>query len=136
MATLTFYNAGKEALVEGINAGTDTWRLILSNTAPDAADAVQADAAELTTANGYTANGVSCTTVSSSQTAGTYKLVLSCASPTWTATGALSFRYVILWNQTANALVGYWDYGSTVSMVNTDTFTVSLDGTNGVFSVA
>ena len=138
MATASFvkYNAGVEALIEGINAGTDTWRIILSNTAPDAADAVQADAAELTTTGGYTANGNACSVTSSAQTAGTYKLVLG--SPTaWTGSGAgFTIRYAILWDSTANALVGYWDYGSSQLVGAGETFTVTLDSTNGVFQVA
>lgn len=135
-AAFVKYNAGVEALIEGINAGTDTWRVILSNTAPDAADAVQADAAELTTAGGYTVNGNTCAVTTSAQTGGTYKLVL--ASPTaWTGSGAgFTARYAILWDQTANALVGYWDYGSSQAVAAGETFAVTLDGTNGVFTVA
>lgn len=136
MVAFVKYNAGVEALIEGINAGTDTWRVILSNTAPDAADAVQADAAELTTAGGYTVNGNTAAVSSSSQTAGTYKLVL--ASPAaWTGSGAgFTARYAILWNQTADKLVGYWDYGSSQVVAAGETFTVTLDGSGGVFTVA
>lgn len=135
-ASFVKYNAGVEALIEGINAGSDTWRVILSNTAPDAADAVQADAAELTTTGGYTVNGNTCALTSSTQTAGTYKLIL--ASPAaWTGSGAgFTARYAILWDQTANALVGYWDYGSSQAVALGETFTVTLDGANGVFTVA
>lgn len=135
-ASFVKYNAGVEALIEGINAGTDTWRVILSNTAPDAADAVQADASELTTTGGYTVNGNTCAVTSSTQTAGTYKLIL--ASPAaWTGSGAgFTARYAILWDQTANALVGYWDYGSSQAVALGETFTVTLDGANGVFTVA
>ena len=138
MATASFvkYNTGIESLVESINAGSDTWRVILSNTAPDTTDSVQADAAELTTAGGYTVNGNAAATVSSAQIGGTYKLVLS--SPTaWTGTGVgFTTRYAILWNQTANKLVGYWDYGTSQLVGAGETFTVTLDGTNGVFQVS
>lgn len=136
MAAFVKYNAGVEALVEGINAGTDTWRIILSNTAPDAADAAQADAAELTTSGGYTVNGNTAAVSSSTQSAGTYKLVLT-SPAVWTATGGgFTFRYAILWDQTADKLVGYWDYGSSQAVAAGETVTVSLDGTNGVFTVA
>lgn len=135
MAAFNKYNSGAEALVEGINAGTDTWRIILSNTAPDVTDVAQADAAELTTAGGYTVNGNACSITSSTQSGGVYKLVL--ASPAaWTASGAgFTVRYAILWSQTADRLVGWWDYGSSVVLNAGDTFTVSLDGANGVFTV-
>lgn len=136
MAAFNKYNAGVESLVEGINAGTDTWRIILSNTAPDVTDVAQADAAELTTAGGYTANGNACTVSSSAQTGGTYKLVLN--SPTaWTGSGSgFTARYAILWDSTADKLVGWWDYGSSQLVAAGETFTVTLDGTNGVFTVA
>ena len=135
-ASFGYYNAGVEALVEGINAGSDTWQIILSNTAPDAADAVQADAAELSTSGGYTANGNNAAVSTSTQTAGVYKLVLT--SPTaWTgAVAGFTARYAILWNSTANKLVGYWDYGSSQVVAAGETFTVTLSGTNGVFTVA
>lgn len=136
MAAFIKYNAGVEALVEGVNAGTDVWRVILSNTAPDAADAVQADAAELATGGGYTANGNIAATVSSAQTGGTYKLVLT-SPATWTGSGAgFTVRYAILWNSTADKLLGYWDYGSSQLVAAGETFAVALDGANGVFTVA
>jgi hypothetical protein len=137
MPTASFvkYNAGTEALIEGVNAGTDTWRVILSNTAPDAADSAQADAAELTTSGGYTVNGNTCAVSSSSQTGGVFKLVL--ADPAaWTGSGGgFTARYAILWNQTADRLIGYWDYGSSQAVAAGETFTVDLDPTNGVFTV-
>jgi hypothetical protein len=139
MASYVKYNSGTEALAEAINSGSDTWRLILSNTAPDAADAAQADAAELSTSGGYTVNGVACTITSSVQTGGVYKLILAApVSPTWTASGGgFTFRYVILWNQTQDKLVAYWDYGASVvlSGANGDTFTPTLDASGGTFTL-
>lgn len=135
MATFNKYDSGAEALVEGINAGTDTWRVILSNTAPAVTDVTQADAAELTTSGGYTVNGNTCAITSSTQASGVYKLIL--ADPaTWTASGGgFTVRYAILWNQTTDKLIGWWDYGSSVVLAAGDTFAVDLDPTNGVFTV-
>lgn len=139
MAAFVKYNSGVEALVEGINSGSDTWKIALTNTAPNVAtNTVLADITDLATSGGYTAGGNTCAVTSSAQTGGTYKLVL--ASPaTWTASGGgFTFRYAVLYDATAsNALVGYWDYGSSVVMngTNADTFTITLDGTNGVFQV-
>jgi hypothetical protein len=140
MAAYVGYQLGTTVLLEAGNAGTDSWRLILSNTAPNVAtNTTAASATELATSGGYTAGGVVCTVVSHTQTAGTYKLVLSApASPTWTASGGgFTFRYVILYNLTNTQCIGYWDYGSAVVMngTNGDTFTPTLDGTNGVFTV-
>lgn len=136
MAAFNKYNAFAEALTENANCGTDAWRVILSNTAPAVTDVTQADASELTTSGGYTVNGNTCAVTSSSQTSGTYKLVL--ASPAqWVASGGgFTFQYVILWNQTIDTLAGWWDYGSPVVMVAGDTFDAQLSASNGVFTVA
>jgi hypothetical protein len=138
MPTANFnkYNAGTEALLEAVNAGTDSWRIILSNTAPDLTDAVQADAAELPTLGGYSVGGNACSVISSSQSNGVYKLVLG-SPAVWTGTGTgFSARYAILWNQTVNALIGYWDYGSSQLIAAGETLAVGLDATNGVFTVS
>jgi hypothetical protein len=125
-------------MMEGGNAGSDTWQLILSNTAPNVAtDTTAASATELGTAGGYTAGGVNCTVTSAVSTAGVYKLILAApASPTWTASaGGFTFQYVILYNLTQTQCIGYWDYGSAVVMsgANADTFTPTLDAVNGGF---
>ena len=127
-------------MMEGGNAGSDTWQLILSNTAPNVAtDTTAASATELGTSGGYTAGGVNCTVTSAVSTAGVYKLILAApASPTWTASaGGFTFQYVILYNLTQTQCIGYWDYGSAVVMsgANADTFTPTLDAVGGVFTV-
>jgi hypothetical protein len=137
MATFTKYTSGSEALVEGINAGSDVWKVALALTVNVADTTFTPGTTDLATGAGYTQGGNTCSTTSSSNTAGVYKLVL--ASPTlWTASGAgFTFRYAILWDSTTSTPVGYWDYGSNVVMngTNGDTFTITLDATNGVFSV-
>lgn len=138
MAAYVKYQKGTEVLQEAANAGTDSWRLILSNTAPSVAnDTTAASATELSTAGGYTAGGVACTVTSAAQTAGVYKLVLAApVSPTWTASGGgFTFRYVILYNLTNTQCIGYWDYGSSVVMVAGDTFTPTLDAVGGTYTV-
>ena len=137
MATYTKYAAAVEPLVEGGNAGTDTWKVALALTVNIADTTFTAGTTDLVTGAGYTQGGNTCTTTSSSQTAGTYKLVL--ANPaTWTASGAgFTFRFAILYDFTTGVPFGYWDYGSNVVMngTNGDTFTVNLDATNGTFTV-
>lgn len=134
MATYNKYTAAIEPLLEAVNAGTDTWKIALSNTINAADTTFVAGTTDLATANGYTAGGNTATTTTSAQSAGTYKLVL--ASPTvWTATGGgFTFRYAILYDFTTLIPVGYWDYGSSQVVAVGETVTVTLDGTNGVFS--
>ena len=141
MAAYTKYQLGIEKMMEGGNAGSDTWQLILSNTAPNVAtNTTAASCTELGTSGGYTAGGVNCTITSAVSTAGVYKLILAApASPTWTASGGgFTFQYVILYNLSQTQAIGYWDYGSAVVMngTNADTFTPTLDASGGVFTVS
>ena len=46
------------------------------------------------------------------------------------------FRYVILYNGTTSGLIGFYDYGSSVTLNATDTFTSDFDDVNGVFTVS
>ena len=138
MAAYVKYQIGTGILGTTVQAATDSWKIILSNTAPNVAtNTTAASATELGTAGGYTAGGVSCTITSSSQTAGVYKLILAApVSPTWTASGAgFTFQYVILYNLTNTQCIGYWDYGSAVVMLATQTFTPTLDASGGTYTI-
>jgi len=137
MATFNKFNAFVEQLAEGVhNFQTHQVVVALSNTAPVAANSVLADIAQITYTN-LSARTV--TTVSSEQTAGTYKLTLQ--DLVLTASGAVGpFRYVVLYNDTptspADPLVGWYDYGSSISLANGETFTVDFDGAAGVLTIA
>jgi hypothetical protein len=119
----------------------DNLKIELSNTAPVATNAVYADISgnEVANGNGYTTGGTQATLVSSSQTSGTYTLKLN--NVVFTATGSVGpFRYATLYNTTQTTplkpLILYWDYGSSVTLQNGDTFTVAFDATNGVLQIA
>ena len=122
MATYTKFQQFVEDLAHGVHdLETDAITVALSNTAPSAsADAVLGDITTVSTAN---LDDVTPTVSSSSQTSGTYKLVL--ADLTMTASGAVGpFRYVILYNDTAanDPLICFFDYGSEVTLAKDDTF--------------
>ena len=136
MATYTKFQSFVEALAEGVhNLSSDAITVALSNAsnAPSAsADAVLGDITTVSTAN---LDDVTPTVSSSSQTSGTYKLVL--ADLTMTASGAVGpFRYVILFNDTAasDPLICFFDYGSEVTLASGDTF--KLDFGTELFSLA
>lgn len=119
------------------NLGSDTLKIMLTNTLPVATNAVKADITEISAGSGYSTGGVSVTGVTSSQTSGTYKLVSS-ADPVLTASGTVGpFRYAVLYNSTASGgpLIAWWDRGSSITLASADTFTFDLDQTNGLFQL-
>jgi len=104
--------------------------IALTNTAHTAA---WDELADLTQINYDNCSSRVLTVSSSSQTAGTYKLVV--ADLVLTATGAVGpFQYVYIYDDasTGDKLIGYYDLGAPVTLANTDTFTLDFDGTNGV----
>lgn len=141
MATFTKYNTFIEEVYEGgHNLGSDVLKVALTNTAPTAAtDTVwnTTVAPAPAAANGYSAGGNTITTTSSAQTSGTYKLVLADSVFTATAGGIGPFRYAIIYNSSkSNKVVGYYDYGSSITLADTETFTVDFDPTNGVIQAS
>lgn len=121
-------------MVEGANFGTDQWAIALTNTIP-AGTTFTAGTTDLVTGGGYTQGGNNVATTSSSEAAGTYKLIL--VDPAvWTASGGgFTARYAILVNKTINLNAGYWDYGSSQAVAAGETFTVDLDNANGVINI-
>lgn len=140
MATLTKFEKFSENLGKGVfNLSADQLKIALTNTAPNAAtDSVYADiTSPIAGTNLDGATPFNVTTTSFAQTGGTAKLVL--ADLTLTATGSVGpFRYVVLYSDTASnkELIGYYDYGSAVTLVTNDTFKVDWDGTNGAITIA
>ena len=116
------------------NLGSDQLTVALTDVAPTATNHVLADLTQISYTNLSTRN---ITTTSSTQTSGTYNLKLT--NLVLTASGTVAqFRYVVIYNSTAASgpLIGWYDYASEVNMANTDTFTISFDGTNGLISIA
>ena len=115
--------------------GSDQLKVALCNAsnAPSASDGVLADLTEIAYTN---LSSRDVTTSTSAQTSGTYKLV--CADLVLTASGTVAaFRYVVLYNDdaTSDELIGYYDYGSEVTLNNGDTFTIDFDQSNGVLTL-
>lgn len=140
MATLTKFFAFVEDLAEKAhNLGADVLKVALTNTLPTTAQTTWnvTDHPAPAAGNGYTAGGNTPAISSSAQTSGTYKLVLADTTFTATAGGIGPFRYVVLYNSTAAAKpIGWYDYGSSITLADGETFTVDFDGTNGVLTLA
>jgi hypothetical protein len=139
MASFNKFNQFVEDLAKKVhNLGTsgDSLKIALTNTAPTSSNAVLADITEIS----YTNCSSRAVTISASaQSGGTYKL--TCTDVVLTASGTVGpFQYVVLYNDTptspADPLIGYWNYGSAVTLASSDTFTIDFDGTNGVLQLA
>jgi len=139
VAVFNKFNALTEDLAEKIhNLGLDTLKVMLTNTAPSAANSVKADITEISAGNGYTAGGTAVTITASSQTGGTYKLVGN--DVVFTASGGSigPLRYAVLYNSTpaAGNLIGWWDYGSALTLADGSTLTVDFSATNGILQIS
>jgi hypothetical protein len=140
MASYVKFQPFVENLAEKVfNLGSDTLKVALSNTAPVNTQGVfdpGTNHPPPAAANGYATTQATITT--SAQTSGTYKLVLADVVFT-AASGQIGpFRYAILYDDTAasDQLIGYWDYGSSITLNDGETFTWDADATNGVLQLA
>ena len=129
MATFNKFNCFVGDLGDKVHdLDADSLKVYLSNATPSASlDSVKTDLAEITNQNGYTAP-VDVTGVWS-QSGGTG--TLTGTDVVVTATGAVGpFQYVVLYNDTptspADPLIGWWDYGSAVTLANGETFTIDF----------
>jgi hypothetical protein len=122
------------------NLNSDTLKVMLTNTAPVATNTIKANITEIAAGNNYNAGGATANFVSGTQTSGTYKLILGSTAPAWTASGGNigPFQYAVLYNSTAASgnLIGWWDYGTSLTLTNGNTFTVALDQSNGVLTLS
>jgi len=132
MAAYNKFNSLIEAVFEKKHDfSTDTFKIMLTNVAPVATNSIKTDLTEIAAGNGYTAGGTAVTVSASSQTGGSYTAVLS-GDTVFTASGGniANFQYAVLYNDTAtnDELVSWWDYGSSITPADGETFTVSTDG--------
>lgn len=136
MATYNKFQDFSEQLIRGVHDwDAHTFKIALTNTAPTATqvslDTVTNHPAPAA-ANGYPAGGTA-TTISISETTGTTTVSGTQVVFTATAGGIGPFRYAILYNDSAtspvDALVAWWDYASSITLADTETFTVKFSNT-------
>lgn len=114
-----------------------TFKMLLTNTAPVATNAVYGDisANELAAGNGYTAGGVTLT-VTKSNASGVEKITVS-ADPAVTASGGTvgPFRYGVVYNNSQTTpnkpLVGWYDRGSSITLADGEPLTADFDQAAG-----
>ena len=132
MATFVKFQQFVEDLGNGVHdlVGTEhTLKVYLTNATPSVSlDAVKTDLAEITNENGYTApvdiqnNG--------SETGGT--LTVTAVDVVITASGGTvgPFQWAVIYNDTptspADPLIGYYDYGSAITLQAGESLTVDF----------
>lgn len=134
MATFNKFESFVGSLgTEGQQLNTDTINVYLTNATPSAsADNVKADLAEISTGNGYT--GPEDVTNAYSEASGTGSLTGTDVVITASGGSIGPFQYVVLHNSTNDQLIGWWDYGSALTLADGESFTVDFGAT--IFTIA
>ena len=126
-----------EQVLRGVhNFGAHTLKAALTNTVPATSAAVLADIAQIS-GGAYPAGGFQLDSVVLSETAGVAKVTI--ADEVITATGGAigPFRYAAVFNDTATnkPLIGYIDYGSSITLADGETLTLDFDASAGVLTL-
>jgi len=140
MASLNKINKFVEDVLSGVHDfSSDTFKVALTNSAPTAADTLLANVTQIAVAGGYASGGYTLDGVTLSQASGTAKVVITDEVITASGASVGPFRYIALYNDTsvspADPLVGWYDYGSSITLVDGDAITLNFDGTNGIFDL-
>lgn len=134
---LNIFNSFTHELGKGThNFQSHAFKVALSNTAPVATNAVLADIVQIGANGGYVAGGYALDGVTWTTATGVAKLAIT--DEEITASGAMdAFRYAIVYNDTAvgDPLIGWVDYGASVSPTAGEVFKLDFDETNGVLTV-
>lgn len=114
---------------------THVFKIMLTNTAPVATNQVKADIPEITAGSGYTAGGPT-VTITVSISGGT--VTVTGANITLTSTGSIGpFRYAVLYNDTTTnkPLVAWWDYGTSITLANTERLSITFTASTGFLQI-
>ena len=145
MATFNKINDFVVNAVHNMDLESDQIVVALSNTAPSAegtdpttdGNGIHGNVTEVSYTNCSTRN---VTTTSSTQASGTYKLVLTDITLTASGGDVGPFRYVYIFNDTvatpADPLIGYYDYGLSLTLNDGDSFTLDFSAADGVIQVS
>jgi hypothetical protein len=133
------FNCFSQDVGRGVhNLNTAALKIELTNVAPVVTNTVIANITDITAEHGYSAGGSAIAAVAYSQTSGTGKLTGT--DLVFTASGGSigPFRYAVLYNSTAanGPLIGWWDYGSSITLATGETFTIDFDAANGILVIS
>jgi len=139
MATFNKFNQFVEDVAHGVH-DLETDQIVValcaSANAPVATNTVLANLTEIAYTNLSSRN---VTTTSSAETSGTYKLTLTDLVLTASGGSVAAFRYIVLYNDTpttpADPLIGWYDYGSDLTLNDTETLTIDFDDAGGALTI-
>ena len=144
MASFVKINDFVANAVENMDLESDQLAVALSNTAPGSessnptadGNGILGNVTQISYSNLSSRN---LTTSSSGQSGGVYKLVLADLTLTASGGSVAAFRYIYIFNDTvaspADPLIGYYDYGSSLTLNDGDTFTIDFSPSNGVIQL-
>lgn len=145
MATFNKINDWVDNMVEDVDLASDVMMIALSNTAPGSetsdptadGNGILGNVTEVV----YTfCSSRTITTTSSSQTGGTFELIL--VDITLSASGGAvgPFQYVYVYDDTVatpvKPLICYYDYGSAITLNDGEDLLVDFDQVNGLFQLS
>lgn len=139
MAAFNKFQIFTRDLAAGVhNFTAHTFKAAFTNTAPVNTNQTLANITQITASGGYVAGGVTLDTVTLSTAAGVAKVTI--ADEVFTATGAVGpFRYVVIYNDTptspADPLIGWYDYGQSITLNVDESLTIDFSEANGVLTI-
>ena len=148
MASVTKVNDFVVNLANEMDLDTDTLKVALCNTDPASGTNVVNDGngvlANVTEISYTNLSSRTLVNVTSTQVSGTYKLSADDLILTASGGSVAPFRYVVIYNDSPDAaqadhsvsdpIVGYYDYGSSLTLNDGDTFTIDI-GNNGILTL-
>ncbi len=126
------------------NLNTNTLMILLTNTAPNAADTVvdtttttctvksTSNALEISAGSNYTKKGGQVASNAYSQSSGTAKLTGNAVTITASGGSIGPFRYAVLFNDTTGTtstrpVIGWWDYGAALTLGDGESLKIGKD---------
>lgn len=141
MATFQVVDEWANNVLTGkVNSSTDTFKYFLTNSTPTKAGTqVKADLTPITPQFGYSEHTTTVTLAETGAGTGIWRFSVG-ADKTWTASGGSfgPFRYAVVYDDTptspADPIVGYVDYGSAITVNDTEMFTLDFDANFALYT--
>ena len=138
MAAYNKFNSWVEDMQESVNTDSDQFVVALTAAAnaPVATNTILANLTQVSYTNCSSRN---LTTATSAQTTGTFKLDFNDLVLTASGGTVGPFRYVVIYDDTptspADPLVCWFDYGSDITLADTETLTITFNAA-GLYTAA